>query len=173
MRSLSTDKIVLLIIGGFTALVLVLIFIVSVNENKQAQGASGIVSYTANENERPKVTVSGSLGDLGTMKVKDEKRAQFTIENTGTKPLSLSKISTSCDCTSGQITINGQKGPELSMHSKNPWVGTINPGEKAVLEAIYRPFIMPVAGPVTRDVYVSTNDPDNPRLTFTVKAIVE
>lgn len=173
MKRPSTDKIVLLIIGGFTVLVLVLIFFVSINESKQAQGTTGVISYTANDSERPKVAVPNLLADLGTMKVKDEKSASFVIENTGTKPLSLSRISTSCDCTFGQLTINGEKSPEFSMHSKNPWVGTINPGEKAVLEAIYRPFIMPVSGPVTRDVFVSTNDPDNPRLTFTLKAVVE
>src|SRR3990172_6950030 len=173
MKLPSTDKVVLLVIGGFTVLVLVLIFMVSVNESKQAQGSSAVTLYTTNDVQRPKVTLSNSLADLGTMKVKDEKSAQFTLENTGTKSLSLSRISTSCDCTFGQLTINGEKSPEFSMHSKNPWVGTINPGEKAVLEATYRPFIMPVSGPVTRDVFVSTNDPDNPRLTFTVKAIVE
>ena len=59
------------------------------------------------------------------------------------------------------------------MHSKSPWTGTIEPGGKALLSVIYRPFIMPVKGVVTRDVYMETNDPTKGRMTFTVKANVE
>jgi hypothetical protein len=59
------------------------------------------------------------------------------------------------------------------MHSSISWVGTLNPGKKATVKVIYRPYIMPVSGEITRDVYVQTNDPDNERITFTVKAFVE
>lgn len=173
MNKLGTDKIVFLIIGGLSVIALVLIAIFSVNESKQSSGNTAIASYSASDKDRPKVTVSGTFFDLGKMKVKDEKSADFTIENTGNKPLQLSKIQASCDCTFGQVTINGVKSPEFTMHSTNPWVGTIDPGKKATLSVIYRPYIMPVSGVVTRDVYVQTNDPEKSQLTFTVKAFVE
>lgn len=172
MKSLGTEKMVFLIIGGLTVFAFILIVIFSVNEQKQAQGAN-IVSYSASSADRPKATIASKFSDIGRMKVKDEKTAEFTIENTGAKPLQLSKISASCDCTFGQVTINNVKSPEFSMHSSNPWVGSIDPGKKATLTVIYRPYIMPVAGVITRDVYVQTNDPENSNLTFTVKAFVE
>ena len=47
-------------------------------------------------------------------------------------------------------------------------------GMKVLVYGItYKPNIMPVKGEVTRAVYVSTNDPDNKELTFSVKAYVE
>lgn len=173
MNKLGTDKIVFLIIGGLTVVALILIAIFSVNESKQSQGSTVVASYSTSDKDRPKVTVSGTFFDLGNMKVKDEKGAEFTIENTGDKPLQLFKIQSSCDCAFGVVTIEGVKSPEFSMHATNPWVGTVEPGKKATLSVIYRPYIMPVSGVITRDVYVQTNDPEKSNLTFTVKAFVE
>ena len=103
----------------------------------------------------------------------EEKAAQFTIENKGNKPLQLFKVSSSCGCTVGIITIDGNISPEFGMHNNSNWSGEILPGKTASLSVIYRPYIMPVKGPVTRDVFVTTNDPENKLLTFTVKADVE
>lgn len=170
---MDTDKLIFFFIGGFTIVLLVLIILFSFNEGKLNRAATNVIGFSANDKERPEVVVSSAFSDLGSMKAKDEKAAEFTIENKGAKPLSLFKISSSCDCTFGQITIDGVKSPEFTMHSQNPWTGTLDPGKKAKLSVIYRPFIMPVKGIVTRDVYISTNDPLNLRLTFTVKANVE
>lgn len=173
MKNLNPEKTIFYVIGGLTVLVIILIVIFSVNEQKQATGNSNIASYSTTDRERPKAKIDSKFSDLGKMSVKDEKKADFTVENTGTKPLILSKISSSCDCTAGQVDIEGTKSPEFGMHAKGSWTGSIEPGKKAIVSAIYRPSIMPVSGIVTRDVYVQTNDPENPKLTFTVKAHVE
>ncbi len=173
MKNLGTEKIIFLIIGGLTLFVVILIVIFSANEQKQAKSSTNILSYSASAQERPKVSVSSTFSDLGNMKVQDEKTAQFEIENKGNKPLQLYKISSSCDCTFGQVTIDEVKSPEFSMHAGSPWVGEVAPGKKAVLSVIYKPSIMPVSGVVTRDVYVQTNDPEKSNLTFTIKAFVE
>src|SRR3989344_2564719 len=107
------------------------------------------------------------------MKETDEKTAEFAIENYGDKPLQLFKVTSSCGCTFGTITINGQKSPEFSMHSKSNWTGSLAPGEKALIAVTYKPSIMPVKGEVSRAVYVSTNDPDNKEVAFSIKAFVE
>lgn len=164
--TIGLDKIFLFIILGVTFLIVVAIFIFSLNESKQVQG-----DFT--DKERPSASVSAVFSDLGPMKVKDEKKADFTIENKGTKDLALFKISSSCDCTAGQITIDDQVSPEFGMHSNSGWVGTLKPGQTAQLAVIYRPYIMPVKGVITRDVYVQTNDPQQKSLTFTVKATVD
>lgn len=171
--NMGADKLIFFIIGGFTVIILVLIVLFSLNEGKQSQTIANITAFSVNDKDKPEVVVSSTFSDLGKMKVKDEKSATFTIENKGTKPLSLFKISSSCDCTFGQITIDGNKSAEFGMHAKNSWTGTLAPGKKATLNVIYRPFIMPVKGIITRDVFMQTNDPQKPQLTFTVKAFVE
>lgn len=173
LQKASTDRIIFYIIGGFTLVVLLFIGIFSWNESKQTKSAGSVTYYTTQDTEKPKVEINSTFSDLGTMKVKDEKTAQFTIANKGNKSLQLSQISSSCDCTYGQVTIDRVKSPEFSMHSKNPWVGTLDPGKTATLDVIYRPFVMPVKGVVTRDVYMTTNDPEKPSLTFSIKAFVE
>lgn len=170
--NIDGEKKVFLIIGGFTVLVLILIFFFAVNEQKNS-ASSQIVSYTAEQSDRPKAQIAETFSDLGTMKVNEEKKAEFTIQNQGQKPLQLFNISSSCGCTLGQITIDSNKSPEFGMHSQSNWAGTVEPGKKATVDVIYRPYIMPVQGEVTRDVYVQTNDPENSKITFTVKANVE
>ena len=170
---MSTDKIVFIVVGGFTLLALIFIFLFSVQEQKQAKDDANIVSYEKNITDRPRVSYSDEIADLGTMNVKDEKKADFSIENTGTKPLQLFDIKSSCDCTYGKLIIDGKSSPEFTMHSKSNWVGILDPGRTAVLSVVYQPFLMPVKGPVTRDVYIQTNDPEKPLITFTVKAVVE
>lgn len=149
---------------------LLLIVYVAFNENKSRVKIS---VYQTNAISKPKATVTQVFADFGSMKVTDEKTAEFTIENTGNQPLQLFKVSSSCGCTIGTISINGQKSPAFSMHSKSSWTGTLDPNEKATVAVTYKPSIMPVKGEVTRAVYVSTNDPDNKELTFTVKANVD
>ncbi|MBI2611120.1 DUF1573 domain-containing protein [Candidatus Gottesmanbacteria bacterium] len=173
MKNISTDKIILGLVGTITLAAVILIILFSANEQKNLQGKTLIASYKVEDTDKPKVEVDKTYQDIGKMKVKDEKTASFTIKNIGNKPLSLSKVSSSCDCTFGQITINTEKSPEFGMHSKSTWSGNIEPGKTAVVDVIYKPYIMPVSGSITRDVYVQTNDPANPNLTFTVKAFVE
>ncbi|MBI3385721.1 hypothetical protein HY031_01405, partial [Candidatus Gottesmanbacteria bacterium] len=84
---------------------------------------------------------------------------------------------TSCDCTFANVTIAGTKTGEfnMSMHMgstlKN-WIGEISPGQAATLEVIYRPKVMPVTGPVSRQVNFSTNDPKNETVEVSIKANV-
>lgn len=172
MKSLSIDKIIFLAIAGFTLLILILIVLFFSNEQKQSAGNGNVSAYSATDTQKPQAKTSSSFFDLGNMKVSDEKKADFTIENTGQKPLQLFKVSSSCDCTFGQITIDSVKSPEFSMHASN-WTGTLDPGKKANLTVTYKPSIMPVKGVITRDVYIQTNDPSQKQLTFTVKANVD
>ncbi len=166
----SNDKIVFWIIGAISLIALVLIAFVALGESRaQVQ----ISSYQTNATSRPKATVAQTFADFGNMKVADQKTVEFEIINTGDKPLQLFNISSSCGCTTGQITIKEEKSPLFSMHSKSNWSGNVAPGEKARVSLTYLPSLMPVKGDITRSVYVSTNDPDNKELTFNIKAFVE
>ncbi len=171
--SIATDTIVFLVVGGLTLIALVLIALFTLKEQEQNKGTKEIISYSKQDQAFPQVKILDSSADLGKMNVKDEKTATFPLKNTGTRPLQVFNISSSCNCTFGKLTIEGVTSPEFSMHTKSPWVGTIEPGKEALLSVIYRPSLMPVKGVVTRQVLVQTNDPENEQLTFTVKALVE
>lgn len=112
------------------------------------------------------------MTDLGTIKVADQKETEFTIKNIGTKPLQLSNMSSSCHCTFGQFIYQGKTSDEYGMSTVSDVLTPIAPNTEAMVKVIYRPYIMPVYGLVEREVYLSTNDPNNPKLVFQVKAVV-
>ena len=81
-------------------------------------------------------------------------------------------------CTYAEITIDGEKSPEFNMVMHNSpalrsWKETLAPGQTATVKAIYKPYLMPVQGPVDRYVIFNTNDPNNPEVQLGVKAIVQ
>lgn len=170
---MKADKTIIWLIGGFTLLAVILIVFVAAGEQKEAKKIGQVIAYQTADAEKPVASFDSGLKDLGTMQVSEEKSADFVVKNTGTKPLSMFNISSSCGCTAGVVTIAGVKSPEGAMHSKSDWIGSLNPGNEATVTVIYRPSVMPVKGDVSRSVYVETNDPASPKLTFTVKAFVE
>lgn len=135
--------------------------------------ARQVISYSLNDKERPKVEIKNIFSDMGQMKVSQEKAVDFLVKNVGQKPLQLFNISSSCGCTVGKIVINGKESEEFGMHSQSDYLGEVAPGKQGIVKVIYRPFVMPVYGPVEREVYVSTNDPENQKLVFKVKAFVK
>lgn len=137
------------------------------------QPQTQIVSYSSSDKERPKVEAKNTFSDLGTMKVSEDRSSDFKIKNIGQKPLQLSNVSSSCNCTFGQVVINDKESELFGMHNISDVAGEILPGKEAIIKVIYRPSIMPVYGVVAREVYVSTNDPENPKLVFKVKATVK
>lgn len=132
-----------------------------------------IISYSVSDKEMPIAEAKITFFDLGQMKVSDDKFANFKIKNIGQKPLQLSNVSSSCNCTFGQVLINGKESELFGMHNISDFAGEVLPGKEAVIKVTYRPSIMPVYGVIEREVYVSTNDPENPKLTFKVKANVK
>lgn len=116
--------------------------------------------------------------DFGSMKVEEEKSTTFTITNTSTSsPLRIWNIATSCDCTFATVVISGQETGEFNMKAHmgsalRNWIGEVAAGEKATMRVTYRPKVMPVQGPVTRQVTFSTNDPNNADVEISVSANV-
>ena len=163
----------MLLIGGFTVFGIILISFVFIGEKKAVEKLDQVAYYQSTDAQKPIATFSPEFKDIGKMNVSDERSADFTVTNTGTKPLSFFNISSSCGCTVGVVTIKGARSPEGFMHAKGSWVGTLVPGDTATVTVIYRPSIMPVKGDISRSVYVETNDPANKQLTFTIKAFVE
>ena len=59
------------------------------------------------------------------------------------------------------------------MHTQSGYVTEIASGETATVRLTYRPASMPVYGLVEREVYVTTNDPANEKLIFSITAKVK
>ena len=121
------------------------------------------------------MTIDKKSADLGQMKVSDEKETTFTISNTSDSTLRIWNIKTSCHCTFATVTINGKETGEFSMNTGGPlgnWIGEIPAKQQATLKVIYRPSLMPVQGPVSRQVNFSTNDPNNEDIQVSVLANV-
>ncbi|MBI2450648.1 MAG: DUF1573 domain-containing protein [Candidatus Nealsonbacteria bacterium] len=116
-----------------------------------------------------------TVQDLGNMKVSEERTAEFEIRNAGSQPLVMSGLQTSCMCTFGQIIIGENKSPifGMAMHGNPKWQGSLEPGQTAVAKVIYRPYLMPVQGPVERIFTFETNDPLNQKVNLVIKAFVE
>lgn len=124
------------------------------------------------------LTIDKKVEDFGSMKGDEERTATFTITNTSTSSvLRLWNVATSCDCTFASVVIAGKETGEFNMPMhmnatlKN-WMGEVAAGETALLKVTYRPEVMPVTGPVTRQVGFATNDPDNPTVEVSVAANV-
>lgn len=144
-------------------------YFVSKGESKKVT----VASYSVSDKERPIVKSSYSSFDMGNIKVSDQKSADFDVKNIGKKPLQLYNISSSCGCTVGKIISGDNESPEFGMHSTSDYVAEVAPGKTVKVRVIYRPYVMPVYGVVTREVYITTNDPENSKLTFKVKANVK
>src|SRR3989344_907903 len=118
---------------------------------KQNTSSVATVNYKVSDKERPKVEAKELFKDMGTIKVSDQKSEDFLVKNVGNRPLQLSQISSSCDCTVGQIIIDGEKSEEFGMHALSDYVAEISPGRQGLVRVTYRPYVMPVYGPVERE----------------------
>jgi hypothetical protein len=129
--------------------------------------------YTAEELDRPKAEVKENLFDVGEMKVDEIKEVSFSLKNIGNKPLQILNINSSCNCTFGKVLYKDIETKQFGMHKQSGYVTDIAPQDTATVKVIYNPSIMPVYGNVSRDVYITTNDPENSKLIFTIKTFVK
>ena len=157
-------------------------------------GGVSVVAYRAISPQQPLATFSEMLpvkatkgatlsidreeAELGVMSVVDIRSADFRLRNTGSQPLEISQVRTSCMCTFAKIETSNGQSPEfnMAMHNDatvNTWKGLVNPGEEAVVTVTYNPVLMPVEGSVARNVKFATNDPQNPIVELGVHATVQ
>lgn len=130
-------------------------------------------TYSLQDAEKPQVEVSKTSFDMGKMKLSETKSEEITLKNTGSKPLKLWGISTSCDCTYAELIYQDKVSPRFSMHGESAWSKEIPANESAILKIYYEPSIMPVQGEVSRAVHLQTNDPAMPDIAINFKAFVE
>lgn len=130
-------------------------------------------SYLAAQTDRPIAETPETIFDFGEIKVSDVKQNDFVLKNTGTKPLQILNINSSCNCTFGQFIYDNKESGKFGMHDQSGYLGDISPNASATIRVIYQPSLMPVYGVVEREVFVTTNDPAKEKLVFAVKANVK
>jgi len=123
--------------------------------------------YFASTGPKPVFYASHQLYDFGQVPQATVNHS-FTFENRGESELKVWGLSSSCDCTSGHVIIGGVQGPHLGMHTDSPWEGKVSPGMSGTLVAMYDATQMPDLYVGSRLLYLQTNDPAQPMVTFTI-----
>jgi hypothetical protein len=116
--------------------------------------------------DAPRIELNEAERDLGEVsQVAGVVTTDFEFSNMGKSDLVISKLSSSCGCTSGAILYQGEVGPQFTMEGhgqENPkgWQVAIAPGDSAFLRVYYDPSVHPdLEGAVTRTVSIFSNDP--------------
>ena len=100
----------------------------------------------------PRLRVSQTLVDLGVVQVGSPAEARYSLENTGDAPLEILSVESGCKC---------------AVVDHDPLVA---PGSVGFVRA--RLDTTELQGEVTKGIYVKTNDPKQPQLMLTFKALV-
>ncbi len=101
----------------------------------------------------PKISIDPMMKDAGTVAKGDHVEAVFIVKNSGTQDLVISDARPSCGCTVASFD------------------RTIKPGQTGKITAAVD--TKNFSGPITKTVSVVSNDPENPQLALTIKAIVK
>lgn len=161
---------------GFLAIVTVILLIVlpGSSGNKNSTNTTGnSVTYSKEDQNRPKAVLSTKKLEWGEIKLQADTVSEVDLKNDGLSPLDITRMSTSCGCTSVKVIFpDGKETKEYSMHKSSEKV-TVEPGQTVKLKIVYRPYTMPVEGFVTRQIFLETNDPVNKSLTIDASATVK
>ena len=100
--------------------------------------------------------------------------ASIEVRNDGEANLEITWIKTSCVCTSVVLRVGGRSSPEfIGQEPQVSWNGeTLLPGQKGYLDVAYDPTVFSDSGPVTRWIYIQSNDPNRPEAQVKITAYV-
>jgi rhodanese-related sulfurtransferase len=115
----------------------------------------GINAYREQNNE---VVITPDNQDLGTVIYGDVPTTTFTLTNFTPLPLKITRVSTSCGCTSAEV-----EEKELGAYESTSVNVSFNPAVHGDDSD---------SGELTRTIYVGTDNPNFPRVTSTITALV-
>jgi hypothetical protein len=125
----------LIVLGGVIALVLV--------------GGYGYLRSGAHG--PPQIEAPPRLYDFGELPPIEKAVVEYRVRNTGGSPLEITRVSTSCGCTTAEIEDE-----------------VLLPGETTTLHVTFDPQVMLTEGltdeEIVRIIYLKTNDPDHPEM---------
>jgi hypothetical protein len=125
----------------------------------------GIVGYFKavpsaknNKGSRPQIQITPEIYDFGEIKYGQIAKHTFKVKNIGQEVLKITKIATSCGCTTAEIKEK-----------------SIAPGKEANLNVEYNTGLMSgshAKGEQERIIYIKTNDPVSPQAEVVIRALV-
>lgn len=104
---------------------------------------------------QPNVDLPLMQWDWGTIPAIPAVSQTFPIQNTGDEPLIITSVVSSCGCTIASLSSS-----------------VIPPGQRADLKVVFDPNFHETVGPVTRLIWLQTNDPDQPLIEIRLDANV-
>lgn len=156
----ATDKFLLSIVGITILSLIAVVFFATRGSSKTAE---------VKVDEQVEIVISENKYDWGTVDFDGGIVSKsFAIENSGSSPLKLFDVKTSCMCTTAQLKTPEITSKKFQMHESSSDVIEVKPGETAELIVEFDPaFHGPSGvGPITRTISINTNDANNPKLTF-------
>lgn len=102
----------------------------------------------------PRADVPRPIHDFGVLRQGEKIDVTFIIRNTGTQPLTIGNISTTCGCTVASVASR-----------------SIAPGKSTELKSVFDAGVF--RGPQTKNIVVETNDPAKRTLTLQIKGEVK
>lgn len=117
--------------------------------------AGGINSY---KKAYPSITITPQTTDLGTVIYGDIAKTQFTLTNFTEKPVKISRVSTSCGCTTAEVNKR-----------------QLNSYETGTIEVAFDPAFHKDdtdLGDITRTIYIETDNADFAKLSADITAKV-
>ena len=142
----------------------------------------GAVLLFSNSPEAQQASVLGALEnlefgegsfDFGSISMKEGNVShEFVVKNTGAQAVSISRVYTSCMCTTAKIRIGEYQSGFFGMagHGYIPKLNkVVEPGEEAVVEVVFDPAAHgpPGVGRVERAVYLEGKDGEKTTLEIT------
>ena len=99
----------------------------------------------SNDQPQPNISIPATYFDFGVIGPTPDVQQTYYVQNTGSEPLLISNVTTSCGCTTADLSSS-----------------VIPPGRRADLVVTYDPDFHKTFGPVTRVIWIESNDPDTP-----------
>lgn len=133
-------------------------FLATLNDSKASpsSGDSKNMLPPSDSDSRPKIEVETDMYMMGTIANDRVGEGKVTVFNRGGVPLKISKVTTSCGCTTGRMSNN-----------------VILPGEEATLEVQVYPNKIPGHFHSMKTLTIFSNDPITSRAYIVVNAYVE
>ena len=130
---------------------------------------AGLIVYSQEKNQpNSKIEVIPQEYNFGTISMADGPvKYTYKIKNIGQGDLKITRIQTSCMCTTAVLKVGNNISPQFGMHTSSLlWSQNIAPGEVGDLEVVFDPgFHGPEGtGETLRGVYISSNDPQNKKV---------
>jgi len=113
--------------------------------------AAASVLLAACAGGEPDILLEEAQLDLGPVQNGEVREFEVVVANQGSSDLVIEAVSTSCGCTAARVTPT-----------------TLHPGEQGLLKVTFDSGAHgpDERGPVVRQVFIASNDPDQPELEF-------